>query len=136
MNQDHILFPENAECQVVLRCGCSNVKGRTFLFQSFCRKIVSPFFCVKYILNICFLVIRIFYISTTPVQALKHCARLLRRRSQRLPFALAFANAKAGDANFPVATSTYRQTGLTFPLSLCFYIVSYTHFLDFFHDFR
>ena len=34
--------------------------------------------------------------STTPVQALKHCARLLRRRSQHLPFALAPAGAKAG----------------------------------------
>ena len=27
--------------------------------------------------------------STTPVQALKHCARLLRHRSQHLPFSLA-----------------------------------------------
>nr|WP_305137230.1 cytidylate kinase-like family protein [uncultured Schaedlerella sp.] len=45
--------------------------------------------------------------STTPVQALKYCARLLRRRSQYLPFPLAHASEKAGYDSFIVSTSTY-----------------------------
>lgn len=73
--------------------------------------------------------------STTPVQALKHCARLLRRRSQHLPFVFAFATAKAGYVSFIVPTSTYSQICLTVPPDLCFYKVSYTHFLDFLHNF-
>ena len=65
--------------------------------------------------------------STTPVQALKYCARPLRRRSQYLPFALAFASTKAGYESFPVPCSTYRQTGLLVFLFLYFEIASYTH---------
>ena len=72
--------------------------------------------------------------STTPVQALKHCARLLRRRSQHLPFIPAKAGMKAGYESFFVSSSTHNRTYLAVPLSLYFEIVSYTHFPDSLHN--
>ena len=72
--------------------------------------------------------------STTPMQAFKHCARLLRLRSQHLPFVLAYTSSKAGYASFFVSTSTYNQI---YPLDLLFQyfeIVSCTYSPDFLHN--
>ena len=74
--------------------------------------------------------------STTPVQTLKNCVRLLRRRSQHLPFALADAKAKAGYESFFVLSSTYNRTWLIVPLSPHFGAVSYTHSTDFLIRYR
>ena len=63
--------------------------------------------------------------STTPVQALKYCERLLRRLSQHLPFALAYASPKAGYESFPVSSSTYNRIRSFDLLALGFGIISY-----------
>ena len=63
--------------------------------------------------------------STTPVQALKHCERLLRRLSQHLPFGLAYASPKAGYESFPVSSSTYNRIRSFDLPALDFGIISY-----------
>ena len=72
--------------------------------------------------------------STTPVQALKHCARLLRHRSQHLPFSLAPARLKAGYENFFVSIFTYNRISSFIHPVLYFEIISYTHFLGSLHN--
>ena len=51
----------------------------------------------------------VFQKLTTPVQALKFCARFLRHRSQNLPFLLVITSRNAGYRSYFVSTSTYNR---------------------------
>ena len=57
---------------------------------------------------------------TTPVQALKFCARFLRHRSQNLPFLLVITSRNAGYRSYFVSTSTYNRICLIVLLFLYF----------------
>ena len=71
---------------------------------------------------------------TSPGQALKYCARLLRRRSQYLPFTSAYASVKAGYREFLVSATTQSQKSLVVLLPFLPDIVCYTHSLDSLHN--
>ena len=62
----------------------------------------------------------VFQKLTTPVQALKFCARFLRHRSQNLPFLLVITSRNAGYRSYFVSTSTYNRICLIVLLFLYF----------------